>query len=398
MVRHKYSSLDSLRWVAAFSVGMGHALGFSVVYGKYQTDLISSARCIFNGAYAVDFFFVLSGFVLINQIRHMSPRAYTGYTARRFLRLYPAAWGSLLLAMFAALSVKFIHSGNNYNTSLLLPAGQNLIIMPKLDALSLLKVAILKDVSLNPVLWSIKVEIAASLLYPFFAMMIRSGRRDIIVFTFFVLIALSIPYNTQYVDLLARVHVTSIFYYSHFMYMFFAGASINLLAEKRPRSASLGIYAISLSAILMLGAGLFGFDHSTPADLISTISAALLIYSIAFCKLPNKISLALNSDGMVLLGQCSYSYYLMNLIVTWSLSKYFESGVFGYSIDNTQRVFVAVALGVISALVTIPLAVTSAKTIEAWSITFGRKLEAAISPRGGIAAGHTSGGAMSSGG
>ena len=98
MQPHKYARLDSLRWLAAFAVGMGHSFQSFHYARPHKSPAHFLGTTLFNGAYAVDLFFVLSGFVLLNAIDELNFPSYLGYLARRFLRIYPAAWSSLILA------------------------------------------------------------------------------------------------------------------------------------------------------------------------------------------------------------------------------------------------------------------------------------------------------------
>src|SRR5487761_599351 len=93
---HKYQRLDSLRGLAALSVGIGHA--FLCVDFSQGSSLHTAALGIFDGDYAVDLFFVLSGFVLVNMVRGFSGAHYGAYLGRRLLRLYPLLWASLIVA------------------------------------------------------------------------------------------------------------------------------------------------------------------------------------------------------------------------------------------------------------------------------------------------------------
>src|SRR5581483_11410349 len=99
MTAHKYRRLDSLRGLAALSVGVGHA--FLCVNFSPHSSWQTAALGVFDGDYAVDLFFVLSGFVLINMVRGFSAAHYAAYLARRLLRLYPLLWASLIIAYVA---------------------------------------------------------------------------------------------------------------------------------------------------------------------------------------------------------------------------------------------------------------------------------------------------------
>lgn len=79
--------LDSVRGIAAMMVVVYHFIGWNwPTYTKYHV-----ASMVFNGADAVSFFFVLSGFVLSYKYFHSDREVKMGnYVYKRILRLYPA--------------------------------------------------------------------------------------------------------------------------------------------------------------------------------------------------------------------------------------------------------------------------------------------------------------------
>src|SRR6185312_4606398 len=166
---HKYKRLDSLRGLAALSVGVGHAV--LCVDFSQDSALQSTAVGIFNGDYAVDLFFVLSGFVLLNMVRGFSGAHYLAYLGRRFLRLYPLLWASLLIA-FVAQSLIAAHA----------PACGNLsgwicgLITRPGSFLAAMQTGIPIHDHLDPVTWTVKIEVEASIVYPLLlAIWLRGG-------------------------------------------------------------------------------------------------------------------------------------------------------------------------------------------------------------------------------
>lgn len=86
--------LDSVRGIAALMVVFYHFMGWH--WGDTQSFHLWSF--LFNGADAVSFFFVLSGFVLSYKYLHSDAELnIKKYTFNRFLRLYPAYIVTILL-------------------------------------------------------------------------------------------------------------------------------------------------------------------------------------------------------------------------------------------------------------------------------------------------------------
>src|ERR1700722_11258590 len=89
--------LDSLRGLAAMQVLLGHCLGIFPIFagaeGATSNPVVwaliyTPLHLFWNGAQAVIFFFVLSGFVLaLPYFNHRAP-FYESYLVRRFFRIY----------------------------------------------------------------------------------------------------------------------------------------------------------------------------------------------------------------------------------------------------------------------------------------------------------------------
>jgi peptidoglycan/LPS O-acetylase OafA/YrhL len=80
--------LDALRFFFALIVVMGHTFNFN--------------RTLVHGAFAVDFFFILSGFVL-SRMLIQSPMSWWDFTAARFARLYPLHFATFAWMLLQAL-------------------------------------------------------------------------------------------------------------------------------------------------------------------------------------------------------------------------------------------------------------------------------------------------------
>jgi peptidoglycan/LPS O-acetylase OafA/YrhL len=90
----KIDGLEGLRGILALSVGLGHL-------GLYKS--LGKGHVIFWFQYAVDVFFVLSGFVLAQSNFFRSNVSCRAYVVKRFARLYPLHL--LTLALFIGLTV-----------------------------------------------------------------------------------------------------------------------------------------------------------------------------------------------------------------------------------------------------------------------------------------------------
>ncbi len=95
---NRFYSLDVLRGFAALSVVLGHFVvdGVTSVAGVIPQASQLSAVWNFSFIYAVDFFLVLSGFILTHSYFHRMELSFKDFTLRRFLRLYPLHFVTLM--------------------------------------------------------------------------------------------------------------------------------------------------------------------------------------------------------------------------------------------------------------------------------------------------------------
>jgi peptidoglycan/LPS O-acetylase OafA/YrhL len=98
MLQQRFDYLDSVRGLAAFCVLICHLNGMQGE-GAMNAEQNILFNTFFNGHHAVSIFFVLSGLVLSYKYLKMPELVldYKHYIFKRFYRLYPAYWVSLLL-------------------------------------------------------------------------------------------------------------------------------------------------------------------------------------------------------------------------------------------------------------------------------------------------------------
>ncbi|MHB8636572.1 MAG: acyltransferase family protein [Fimbriimonadaceae bacterium] len=146
----RYAALDGLRGVAALCVVQYHVFQTGC-YGKVP-DLV---QALFQGYFAVLVFFVLSGFALSAALER--PHAYPKWLARRALRLYPPVIAAVALYLVAE-RVPAVGRIPYSLTGFILPA-------PHSASQPILAAALILG---HPggVLWSMAVEVRASILMP----------------------------------------------------------------------------------------------------------------------------------------------------------------------------------------------------------------------------------------
>ena len=338
---------------------MGHAFLCFTIGGSVPEGPYVFFTMIFNGAYSVDLFFVLSGFVLINTTTAFGAQTYIAFIARRALRIYPAAWVSLI---FSAMAIVIVPAMQLRSGSSISQWAMEIIGKPPASIRHLVGTIALTDYTLNPILWTIAIELAASVGYPIFVTLVQ--RQNALAALLLTSIALVV---SAYVPGgMALAHVP------HYMFMFMVGACLNFL---KPRQEAKGRnWAIFIGLGLMLESRLYGQIHSFASDAISVVSASLVIGSVAFWC-PPWLERVLGSSKLVKLGQASYSYYLINPVVLFVLVQCCPklhidapSNVFGY-------VLYSLSLGIMVAVVSAFPAVMLARYVESPSIRVGRRVE-----------------------
>lgn len=140
MATDRFVQLDALRFFFAVIVVLGHAFGFP--------------QTLVHGAFAVDFFFILSGFVLSHALIGR-PVSAAGFAWARLARLYPLHL--LTLGWIVLIALRTVPQD-------LIPAAPELAVhLTMLQGLSLLS-----QHSWNHPSWSISVEFIVNILilYP----------------------------------------------------------------------------------------------------------------------------------------------------------------------------------------------------------------------------------------
>jgi peptidoglycan/LPS O-acetylase OafA/YrhL len=286
MDRERFVALDSWRGICALVVVLFHY----PVWGWIHAQPI-----IENGYLFVDFFFVLSGFVIVTAYgdRLDSPRAVGGFLLRRFGRLWPLHL--TLLAVFVAIALARRsfnaddqHSAHAVVTNLLMIHG--LGVEPGL--------------TWNSPSWSISVE---WFLYLTFALVAAAPYRPVV---YVALAAL----GAAVLILKAPFHAASTYDYGFFRGLagFFVGALLTYLPRLRRGLAAEAAAAGVAVAFVIAGRWLF----------LAPLVFALVVY--VFAGSDGLLSRALRWRPCALIGEWSYSLYMVHTLVVaaiWNLHR-----------------------------------------------------------------------------
>jgi peptidoglycan/LPS O-acetylase OafA/YrhL len=261
------------------------------------------SETIFNGRSAVQFFFVLSGFVLGSGLKKdFNLFILPSFLAKRFFRLMPPIWSAILFAVL--LRLIFQHQ-------------------PFPGIGTFVGFLTLRDLSIDLVLWSMVVEIAASLVYlPIFFIVVRLSPA-------LQILGLFVAYEIHFIG---NFPISwSDFAYTFPLLQFYCGMIVGgagrMLVTNMGKTESHLLAILSLlvlilpdasSALLGLSPHLpEGFNYWNHWFLNNTPFAvpAAALFLIAYVAFGECVSLRslLNHHVLKLLGGMSYSLYLVHL-------------------------------------------------------------------------------------
>lgn len=153
MEKNRYLTLDGLRGVAAICVVLHHTDGFHRV-GSLAP----------HGYLAVDFFLMLSGFVIALTYQGRLSRGFSigSFVKARFARLYPTiAVGIALGALKLALDATVGHNTSEPITSIITASVLNMSLLPYISTAHFWK----EFFPTNPPMWSIVAEICVNVFW-----------------------------------------------------------------------------------------------------------------------------------------------------------------------------------------------------------------------------------------
>lgn len=314
LARHQFTELDGLRGIASLMVGVNHALSIPAIAASATVSGLAIARLsgLINGALAVDLFFIMSGFFLTFMLENFQRRTIFAFYVRRFTRLVPpAAISVLCIYLFVKLAIAGKPASPLDGSELLQFRIDNAAIPLKI---LLLNLTLIRH-TLNPPLWTIRLEIFASLLFP--ALLFLKTRLAAAWYKFglfIILLALAIPLNsTQKLGL-------DVF---HYLYIFYAGI---LARDFGPRIATLAprlqyaLLGIAVLALALIGEFIPVFQHPISFDLPATVFGTILVALLAHGKIP-AIRTLMNSPVVQFFGRISYSFYLMSWLTIIAIGE-----------------------------------------------------------------------------
>ncbi|PBC01881.1 acyltransferase [Mesorhizobium sp. WSM3860] len=306
MASERFLVLDSWRGICALLVALFH----------FPTTSMISQSAFIGGSYLfVDFFFVLSGFVIASSYasRLSEPDELARFALVRFGRIYPLHL--LMLAGFVGFETLRLALPGLHGTGAAPFTGGFDVKSLVANLLLLQGMGVEDHLSWNAPSWSISAEFFTYLLFA--GVVFATGRR---AWIWFVAAAVTAPlfllaFSTRHMD------VSFDFGFIRCLYGFSLGALLawfqhDSIAEARQTLAGgAGRIAWTLAELAMIAAiGIFvSVAGTNDAGIAAPFVFALALY--LFAHEGGLISTLLSSRPMLLLGSLSYSIYMVHIFV-----------------------------------------------------------------------------------
>lgn len=304
---------------------------------------------------------MLSGYVLTESLirqRPVSGQRLLTFYIRRAARVYPALWLTITLALLYVVVAR--HS--------LLPPDVSPWWRPsarQVPSASSLSLTFLGIKSVLPIpVWTLCIELIGSLIIPFVAWLVHRNTFVLVV----AILALSV------VSLMAGTRALLI--PQHLVDFFIGGAVVPLVAVINVRKPSRSVIAgVALVAFLvvyfgryLVGADFFSNYFSAQASLIEAIGSMMLISVISAGRAHFS---TLRHQALVLLGDVSYSLYLIHLTIMAS-TAYLLHEVIGLYPFGESSILATLVLMFVTLALAFSLSLLSYKYVELPGIKAGK--------------------------
>lgn len=292
-------SLTSLRGIAAWWVVLYH-IRLSIA------DLPPVAMAILSKGYvAVDFFFLLSGFVIglryADRLHDGGVAEIPGFLQRRVARIWPLH----LVMLGAGLSLALVLAATGRHDPAAFPFGE----LP-LHILLVQNWGLTRDLAWNDPAWSISAEFAAYLLFPLLVLAIDWRRVRTAAVIAAIVAALALLHlvmarsgvRTLGADITTLGTIRCMFESA-------GGVGLSVLWQRWQGRGGVGVGALSAGAAMMLG----WISGAFPETIAVPVGFAMLLLAAAI--LSGRRGNPLDGAALHFLGEISYATYLGHFLL-----------------------------------------------------------------------------------
>ena len=354
--------LDVVRGLMSWWVVVGHVLAFA---GFEENNVPSVIAVVMHGAYAVNVFMMMSGFVIAKLLADKN-ESYKVFITRRFLRIYPVFFAALVVAILARpLYIHILLASRAplpWNYDRIWDAENNHFWPHILAHLSMLYGVIPEStlrysgIALLGPAWSMTIEFQYYLVAPLLILIARRfGTKGWIT-----LIAVSALVSQGFAASLQGNFPTSL---PTFLPLFLGGmTSYWIYAQMREKEPKVS------ADILLAGAPLlYLLTGSVPVTIWGFAMA--LILANGDSPVVSKMKSLLNRPSLLFLGKISYPTYLIHYPILW-LGKALVACV----ALHANPFVVALALFALTTPATLCASALLYHFVEKPGIDFGRRL------------------------
>ncbi|AUD00505.1 acyltransferase family protein [Spirosoma pollinicola] len=293
----RFRAVDTFRGMAAILV---------ILFHLQHLDLLSGSAFIAKSDIFVDFFFVLSGFVMThsNFTKITNLASIKPFVVKRFKRLYPLHLVTLLLVLLFEL---FRYGVNRFVVPLSNPVFAEDKNLPSFIAnLTLTQsLNLFHGVTWNGPSWSISVEFYTYIVWAFCLVLFRKNVALLCSISFALLAWFIVQHN-------GSIIYNYDYGFVRCLYSFLIGMLAYRLGHQLPDTLNRNAY--SLVEVLLLGFTILAVSSFTHAESwLMPLLFALVI--VVFSREKGAVSNLLAADRFAFLGKLSYSYYLNHTVV-----------------------------------------------------------------------------------
>ncbi|WP_213805588.1 acyltransferase [Granulicella sp. dw_53] len=312
--RNHFAQLDGLRGLLAISVFFTHSETFHQMWVTGSWDLPPSKFYSQLAVGPVSMFFLITGYLFWSKAQKGTKEGLVVFFQHRLRRLFPAYLFAVLLVCIVIAFLSNFHRTVSIFSLIRGSIGLlsfNMIPGPALNNL--------ENTSLiyAGVFWSLRVEWMFYIAYPLLALFARTWRRQLllVLITFGLYILLPIVRGHMHGQH-GTLGLGTIQYFIFFLVAFFSFGMVAAFIKKNYRLESL---ANSMPATLLGIAVIVALFLFVPPTL-DWVEGAVLVFPFLLVVYGNSFFGLLLTRPLILLGQVSYSTYVLHGVVLYTIN------------------------------------------------------------------------------
>lgn len=299
MQQSRILALDGLRGVLALAI-----IAFHYSTERYADPSGYTMSWLFSTSFiAVDFFFVLSGFVIAMNYKKISnTKEFKVFILRRWIRLFPMLFVSV--AAYIPLKIYAINTAFEFNSG---DGSYQTLLLEFLDPLFFLNSfpVLGNDAGLNPVSWSISAEMFSYLVFGLIVLFLKER-------AFLTMRVIAIGLFIFFLWHGRLEETSNLGFLRGLMGFSFGVLAFDWSKKVKWNNLFVGIVLIFISAI-----SLYQFDHTANNQFLMVMPIIFMIMVTYLSHAENRFTKLLEQKVPQYLGKISYSVYLNHYLVIW---------------------------------------------------------------------------------